>query len=209
MDWLTKLKQQRVIAVIRSTEMSIGLKMAHAVATGGMRWLEITWNSDRPRELISQLRSELPHCQIGTGTLLNIEQLNLAIASGSQFLFTPHVDSSMIKIALERGIPIIPGTLSPTEIVTAWNAGATAVKVFPVSAVGGVNYIRSLAPVLGHIPLIPTGGVTQKNAQEFIRSGAIAVGLAGDLFPHKLIIQQDWDAITALARHLLQNLATN
>jgi 2-dehydro-3-deoxyphosphogluconate aldolase/(4S)-4-hydroxy-2-oxoglutarate aldolase len=182
--------------------------MAQAIASGGMPLIEITWNSDRAPELISQLRRELPHCTIGTGTLLNLEQLQQAIEAGAQFLFTPHVNTTLIEAAVEAGVPIVPGALTPTEIVTAWDSGATCVKVFPIEAVGGANYIKSLQGPLGHIPLIPTGGVTLENAKEFIKAGAIAVGLSGDLFPKPLIAAQDWDAIAQRAKTLKQQLAT-
>jgi 2-dehydro-3-deoxyphosphogluconate aldolase/(4S)-4-hydroxy-2-oxoglutarate aldolase len=182
--------------------------MAQAIASGGMPLIEITWNSDRAPELISQLRRELPHCTIGTGTLLNLEQLQQAIEAGAQFLFTPHVNTTLIEAAVEAGVPIVPGALTPTEIVTAWHSGATCVKVFPIEAVGGANYIKSLQGPLGHIPLIPTGGVTLENAKEFIKAGAIAVGLSGDLFPKPLIAAEDWDAIAQRAKTLKQQLAT-
>ena len=206
-SWLSLLREYPSIAVIRASRLSLGHQMAHAIASGGMPLIEITWNTDRAPELISQLRRELPHCTIGTGTLLNLEQLQQAIEAGAQFLFTPHVNKTLIKAALEAGIPIVPGALTPTEIVTAWDSGATCVKVFPIEAVGGANYIKSLQGPLGHIPLIPTGGVTMENAKEFIKAGAIAVGLSGDLFPKSLIAAQDWDAIAQRAKTLKQQLA--
>ncbi len=207
-SWLTLLQQHRTIAVIRTSRLSLGCQMAQAIASGGMPLIEITWNSDRAPELISQLRRELPHCTIGTGTLLNLEQLQQAIEAGAQFLFTPHVNTTLIEAAVEAGVPIVPGALTPTEIVTAWHSGATCVKVFPIEAVGGANYIKSLQGPLGHIPLIPTGGVTLENAKEFIKAGAIAVGLSGDLFPKPLIAAEDWDAIAQRAKTLKQQLAT-
>ncbi len=135
-----------------------------------------------------------------------MQQLQDAIASGAQFLFTPHVDSAMIKAAQENNVPIIPGALTPTEIVTAWSQGASCVKVFPVQAVGGTNYIKSLQGPLGEIPLIPTGGVTLKNAKEFLQAGAIAVGLSGELFPQKLVTEGNWSAIATQAKNLMQQL---
>jgi 2-dehydro-3-deoxyphosphogluconate aldolase/(4S)-4-hydroxy-2-oxoglutarate aldolase len=205
-SWLTLLQQQRTIAVIRASCQSLGLQMAKAVVAGGMSLIEITWNSDRAAELISQLRLELPSCLIGTGTLLSQVQLQQAIEAGAQFLFTPHVDRALIAAAVEAGVPIIPGALSPTEIVTAWQAGASCVKVFPIEAVGGANYIKSLQGPLGQIPLIPTGGVTLENAKEFITSGAIAVGLSGELFPKSLVVAEDWQAIAQRANTLRQHL---
>ncbi|QLE58225.1 bifunctional 4-hydroxy-2-oxoglutarate aldolase/2-dehydro-3-deoxy-phosphogluconate aldolase [Nostoc sp. TCL26-01] len=206
-DWLSQLQKQRAIAVIRAPKLELGWEMALAVATGGMELIEITWNSDRAGELIAQLRQRLPECRIGTGTLFNVQQLESAIAAGAEFLFTPHVDSAMIRAAVAKNIPIVPGALTPTEIVKAWSNGASCVKVFPVQAVGGANYIQSLQGPLGHIPLIPTGGVTLDNAAELIQAGAIAVGLGGELFPKHLVREGNWQAIAQLASNLLQQLA--
>ena len=152
-SWLTLLQQTRAIAVIRTAKIEQGRQMALAVAAGGIQLIEITWNSDRPTELIQQLRLELPNCTIGTGTLLTLNQLKEAIAAGAQFVFTPHVDPVMIQTALAHSIPIIPGALSPTEIVSAWQAGASCVKVFPASSVGGASYIKSLQGPLGNIQI--------------------------------------------------------
>ncbi len=198
--WLSLLQQHRFIPVIRTSNRLQGLKMAHAVANGGMQFIEITWNSDG--ELISKLRSELPQCTIGCGTVLNLLQMQQAIDAGVQFIFTPHVEVQMIQAAVNSNIPIVPGALTPTEIVTAWELGASCVKVFPVQAVGGVNYIKSLQGPLGHIPLIPTGGVTIENAQDFLQAGAIAVGLSSDLFPKHFLESENWDAITQKAKAL-------
>lgn len=205
-SWLKLLQQNRAIAVIRADKIELGYQMAKAVVAGGMQLIEITWNSDRPADLISQLREDLPTCTIGTGTILTLEQLQQAIASGSQFLFTPHVDPVLIQAAVDRGIPIVPGALSPTEIVTAWMAGASCVKVFPVQALGGVSYIKSLQAPLGNIPLIPTGGVTLENAKEFIDAGAIAVGLSGQLFPPKVVRAGNWEAIALQAKTLMSDI---
>ena len=207
-SWLTLLKKHRAIAVIRSCEKELAWQMASSVAAGGIQFIEITWNTHKAAELIAGLRSEFPSFSIGTGTLLNLEQLQQAIDCGAQFLFTPHTDVAMIKTAVDAGVPIVPGAFSPTEIVTAWQAGATCVKVFPISALGDAAYLKSLQGPLGHIPLIPTGGVTLENAKVFIDAGAIAVGLAGDLFPKHLVENRDWRAIVQIARNLAQNLTT-
>ncbi|MBW4561973.1 MAG: bifunctional 4-hydroxy-2-oxoglutarate aldolase/2-dehydro-3-deoxy-phosphogluconate aldolase [Mojavia pulchra JT2-VF2] len=204
--WLSQLQQHRAIAVIRAPKIELARQMALAVASGGMQLIEITWNSDRAGQLISQLRTELPNCMIGTGTLFNAQQLQEAIATGAQFLFTPHVDLAMIQAAVEKNVPIIPGGLSPTEIVTAWSHGASCVKVFPVEAMGGANYIKSLQGPLGQIPLIPTGGVNLDNAKEFLQAGAIAVGLSSQLFPKHLVIEGNWHAITKQTKKLIQQL---
>ena len=204
--WLSLLQKNKAIAVIRASRCDRAINMAKAVANGGIQLIEITWNSDRAAETIAQLRAELPACTIGTGTLLNIDQLHQVCAIGAQFLFTPHTELEIIQVAKENNLPVIPGALSPTEIVRAWHQGVSCVKVFPVQAVGGASYIKSLQAPLGHIPLIPTGGVTLENARSFIQAGAIAVGLSGELFPQELVAAENWEAIALRAKTLLQNL---
>ncbi|MFM1843649.1 MAG: 4-Hydroxy-2-oxoglutarate aldolase / 2-dehydro-3-deoxyphosphogluconate aldolase, partial [Cyanobacteriota bacterium] len=104
-------------------------------------------------------------------------------------------DLALIHQAIAAQVPIIPGAFSPTEIVQAWQGGASAVKVFPIKVLGGIDYLQALQGPLGHIPLIPTGGVTLDDASPLIQAGAIAVGLSGQLFPHGLIQQQNWEMI--------------
>jgi 2-dehydro-3-deoxyphosphogluconate aldolase / (4S)-4-hydroxy-2-oxoglutarate aldolase len=194
--------------VIRSSDLHVGKKMAQAVAAGGIKLIEITANSDRPWELIESLRSELPDCSIGTGTVLSLADVRNAIACGAEYLFTPHVDLNLIQAAIAAEIPIVPGALTPTEIITAWQAGATAVKVFPIQAVGGVSYLQVLQGPISQIPLIPTGGVTVTNAPDFLAAGAIAVGLAGSLFPHNEIVREDWQSVRDRANNLFMRIKT-
>lgn len=206
-NWWQVLRQERVIAVIRSQNISLAISLAKAVAAGGIKLIEITWNSTEPAQIIQQLRADLPECWIGTGTILTVDELKEAILSGIRFCFTPYVNQTLIQIANQAQIPIIPGALTPTEIITAWQMGATCVKVFPIQAVGGADYIKALQGPMGQIPLIPTGGVTLENAKEFIRSGAIAVGLSGQLFPNSLVQSQSWSEITHLTEKLKQDLS--
>ncbi len=204
--WLSLLKRHRAIAVIRCEQFSQGQAMAAAVAAGGMPLIEITWNSDRPAHLVQYLRETLPDCVIGAGTLLTLAEVREAIAAGAQYLFTPHVDRDLLQLAMVREVPMVAGALSPSEIVQAWQSGASCVKIFPVQAVGGADYIRCLQGPLSTIPLIPTGGVTVDNAPDFLQAGAIAVGLAGDLFPKGAIVNRDWDSITHQAKRLLKGI---
>jgi 2-dehydro-3-deoxyphosphogluconate aldolase / (4S)-4-hydroxy-2-oxoglutarate aldolase len=180
--------------------------MAQAVAAGGIKLIEITANSDRPWELIESLRAELPDCSIGTGTVLSLADVRNAIACGAEYIFTPHVDLNLIQAVITAEIPMIPGALTPTEIMTAWQAGATAVKVFPIQAVGGVSYLQVLQGPIAQIPLIPTGGITVTNAPDFLANGAIAVGLAGSLFPQAEIVREDWQSIRDRASNLVMRI---
>jgi 2-dehydro-3-deoxyphosphogluconate aldolase/(4S)-4-hydroxy-2-oxoglutarate aldolase len=206
-SWQQLLLLHRAIAVIRCPQREIGLAMAQAVAAGGIKLIEITWNSDRPAGLISQLREQMPDCKIGAGTILELQQLKEAIACGAEFVFCPHFNPTIIEVAVNHyHIPIVPGALSPTEIVSAWQAGASAVKVFPIQTMGGADYIKSLQEPLGSIPLIPTGGVTLDNAREMLTAGAIAVGLSSHLFPKSLIEAEDWQTITQRTQTWLASL---
>ncbi|MBE7380974.1 MAG: bifunctional 4-hydroxy-2-oxoglutarate aldolase/2-dehydro-3-deoxy-phosphogluconate aldolase [Leptolyngbya sp. SIO1E4] len=206
-SWLATLRRHRAIAVIRASHLTTGLAMAQAVMLGGFRLIEVTWNSDRPAELIHRLRHSLPQdCQVGAGTLLSPQALKEAITAGAQFCFTPHTDTALIHLAQTQTIPIIPGALTPTEIALAWQSGASSVKVFPSQSLGGAAYIRHLQGPLSHIPLIPTGGVTVENGQAFLAAGAIAVGMSSSLFPKPLMLNQDWTAIQQRSQTFLKTL---
>ncbi len=207
MPWLPTLHQHRIIAVLRPQTLAQGLAMAQAVAAGGIHLLEVTWNSPAAADLVRQLQVELPHCTIGVGTVLTVADLDAAIAAGAQYCFTPHTTLPLIQHGVAAGIPMIPGALTPSEVVAAWQAGASSVKVFPVSALGGAAYLASLRGPLGHVPLIPTGGVTVENSADFLAAGAIAVGLASDLFQPSLIAQENWTGLTQRAQQLVQAVA--
>ena len=205
--WLQLLQQNKAIAIVRSDDLDLAYNMALAVAAAGVNLIEITWSSDRSGELITELRSELPHHTIGTGTILNLDQLQQAYLARAQFAFAPHFDPALLEVSLSRyKIPFIPGVFSPTELVNAWQHGAKVVKIFPIKSLGGVEYIRCLQGPLKQIPLIPTGGITIDNAREMIDAGAIAVGISSNLFPDSAILNRDWSSITSRTKMLLHKL---
>jgi 2-dehydro-3-deoxyphosphogluconate aldolase/(4S)-4-hydroxy-2-oxoglutarate aldolase len=204
--WLHKLQQERLVAVIRVSEPEFGWQMAKTAAAAGIGLIEITWNSPAAAELISQLAQALPDCWIGSGTILSLAQLEAALAVGVKFLFMPHTDPQIIQVGAERQIPMIPGAFSPSEIVAAWQAGAAAVKVFPIQTLGGTTYLQHLRGPLGHIPLIPTGGIHLDHAQHFLAAGAVAVGLGGNLFPEDLVRARDWATIQTRLENFVQML---
>ncbi len=204
--WLSLVKEQRAIAIIRALSLEIGTQMAKTAIAGGMNLIEISWNSDCSAKLVTQLRSTFPHCTIGVGTILTVSDLKNAIAAGAQFAFMPHTDFDLIAIAKRHQVPIIPGALTPTEIITAWNAKASCVKVFPIQTVGNASYLEALRAPLGHIPMIPTGGVTIENASSMIRAGAIAVGIGGNLFSKQAIESENWTLIQQQIKTLMKSL---
>jgi 2-dehydro-3-deoxyphosphogluconate aldolase / (4S)-4-hydroxy-2-oxoglutarate aldolase len=202
-NWLALLRKHRAIAIIRAPTVTIGLAMAKASAAGGFRLIEVAWNNSQPAVMMQAIRQALPHCIVGVGTVLSEADLQGAIAAHAQFCFTPHTDLALIKIAQAHALPIVVGAMTPTEIVTAWRAGAASVKVFPIATLGNGAYIRALLGPLGPIPLIPTGGVSCESALELMEAGAVAVGLSTALFPAAEVKAEDWTAIEARSRYLL------
>jgi 2-dehydro-3-deoxyphosphogluconate aldolase/(4S)-4-hydroxy-2-oxoglutarate aldolase len=173
-----------VIAIGRRLEAGSTIDVAHALAQGGIRAFEITLNEPVPAALagIERLAGAIGgEMAIGAGTVLSIENGRRAVEAGASFLVTPHTDEPVIDWAVENGVPIFPGAFTPTEIVRAWLAGASAVKLFPAS-VAGPSAVREIGGPLPDIPLIPTGGVTLETMRDFIKAGAAAIGVGGWLF---------------------------
>jgi 2-dehydro-3-deoxyphosphogluconate aldolase / (4S)-4-hydroxy-2-oxoglutarate aldolase len=207
-NWLSTLQNNRLIAVIRCDNLKIALKMAYTLAESGVKLIEITWNSEQPAKLITILREKLPDCYIGAGTIIHHQDLVNAMEAGIQFCFSPHFDINLVNFAHHHDIPFIPGALSPSEIINAFNGGAKSVKVFPINAVGGVDYLKAIRSPISNIPLIPTGGVTIQSAPDYIRAGAMAVGLSTDLFPKDLLKEEKWDIITLRISKIQHKLAS-
>jgi 2-dehydro-3-deoxyphosphogluconate aldolase / (4S)-4-hydroxy-2-oxoglutarate aldolase len=169
-----------VVAVARNLSTDMVRPVADGLLRGGVRALEIALNEPEDRAL-DVLRAAARHAEgteleIGAGTVLTIDAAQRAVEAGATFLVSPHTDAGLVEWAAERGLPCFPGALTPTEILAAWRAGAAAVKLFPAS-VAGPAFVREFRGPFPHIPLLPTGGVTAETAPDFIRAGAIAVGL--------------------------------
>jgi 2-dehydro-3-deoxyphosphogluconate aldolase/(4S)-4-hydroxy-2-oxoglutarate aldolase len=168
----------RVVAIARGLDPSSMVDIAGALIDGGVTAFEVTLNSRSALDAIAAVRAAVPagRLLVGAGTVLDRASAEAAVGAGAQFLVMPHTDLELIDWAAGRDVPVFPGAFTPTEILAAWRAGATAVKLFPASAVGP-SFVRELRGPLPEISLIPTGGVTAENAPDFIRAGAVAVGL--------------------------------
>jgi 2-dehydro-3-deoxyphosphogluconate aldolase/(4S)-4-hydroxy-2-oxoglutarate aldolase len=199
--FLDRLQKAGVVAVIRASSADAAVEISRALVRGGVTGIEITFSTPGAAEAIERARQELPAALVGAGTVLNAKDLASACDAGAAFLVSPHLDDSLLALARERGVPFLPGALTPTEVVRAWNAGAACVKLFPGSAVGP-GYVKALRGPLPHIPLMPTGGVDEKNLGEWLAAGVIAVGMGGALATGSL------EAIEGAARRISQALAT-
>lgn len=168
----------RTIAIARGLDPERLVRIGEGLAAGGIGAFEVTLNSPGALGAIEALASRFVETEllIGAGTVLDLEGARAAVAAGARFIVMPHTDPEIIEYGAAHGIPAFPGAFTPTEILTAWRAGATAVKLFPASAVGPV-FVREFRGPFPDIPLIPTGGVTIESAPAFVAAGALAVGV--------------------------------
>jgi 2-dehydro-3-deoxyphosphogluconate aldolase/(4S)-4-hydroxy-2-oxoglutarate aldolase len=167
------ISEGRIVAIARRLDPDRAGDLARALVAGGINVLEVTMDSPDPGRAIRNAVFELT---VGAGTVMNRDDAELAVAAGAVFLVSPHVSLPLIEWGNLHGVAMIPGALSPTEIVTAFDAGAAAVKVFP-NSVGGEQFIRELRGPFPHIPLIPSGGITIENGPDLLAAGAIAIGV--------------------------------
>jgi 2-dehydro-3-deoxyphosphogluconate aldolase/(4S)-4-hydroxy-2-oxoglutarate aldolase len=191
----------RVVAIVRGHAPAATVQIAAGLEEAGITTIEVTLDSPDALESIAALRVR-PRLVVGAGTVLSLADADAALAAGATFLVSPHTDPELIRHGAERGVATLPGALTPTEILTAWEAGAAAVKVFPAGPFGPA-YLASLRGPLGHIPLVPTGGIGEDNAAAFVAAGAIALGVGG-----WLTATADHAVVADRARRLLQALAS-
>ena len=206
MNIMDQVYQGRVIAVVRGLTTEYMLRLTQALKEGGIGMVELTFNQKAPETwqdtaaAISAVRKEFgDDVAVGTGTVLTLEQFKIAADAGAQYIVSPTTDVEIIRTGKKQGLCMFPGALTPTEILTAYNAGADAVKVFPVGCLGA-GYIKAISAPLSHIPLMGNGGVNEKNAAEFIKAGCCCVGAGGNLVNKEWIKAGEWDKITALAK---------
>lgn len=206
---LAQLQEDGIVPVIRAESAAIAMQVAEALVEGGIRTLEITMTVPDAMSAIRAVAARFGTAVLlGAGTVTSRELAEGAIDAGAEFLVTPCVVTDVIAVASERGIAVLPGALTPTEVFTAWSAGGDIIKVFPAANVGGAAYIKALRAPFPQIPLCPTGGVNLQTIAEFVRAGAVAVGVGGELVSKQAIEQGDFAQITALARQYVHALET-
>lgn len=181
-----------LVGIVRGLPARVLPGLLAAVRRGGLRTLEITMNTpgatEQIREAAQLAGAEL---NIGAGTVLDLGDLDAALAAGATFIVTPVVNEPVIRRCVERGVPVFAGAFTPTEIQRAWDLGASVVKVFPAD-VGGPAHLRAIKAPLPHVKLMPTGGVEVATLAEYFRAGADAVGIGGPLFNRERLEAEDW-----------------
>ena len=198
-----------IVPVVRASTPLEARIAIEAVCLGGIRVVEITMTVPGALEIIREvIKSHGPDVLVGAGTVLNAESARRCLDAGAQFIVSPGLDLKTIELAQKENVLVMPGALTPTEIIAAWNAGADFVKVFPCGNVGGPKYIKALKGPLPQIPLIPTGGVTLENAAEFILAGSEALGIGGELVQIAALRAGKPEVVTETARKFVEIVKT-
>ncbi len=211
-DVLDKILDSKIIAIVRGIHSSVIVSLADAMLKGGVCCIEVTFdqsskeNAEDTLVSIAKIRETFgDKVCVGAGTVMNVEQVKSASAAGAQYIISPNVNEDVIRETKKLGKISIPGAMTPTEAVQAYSYGADIVKMFPAGVLGPA-YIKAIKAPLKHIPVIAVGGVNVENCAEFIKAGAVGVGVGGNLVSAKLVDEGKFDEITAVAKAYVQAL---
>jgi 2-dehydro-3-deoxyphosphogluconate aldolase/(4S)-4-hydroxy-2-oxoglutarate aldolase len=198
-----------IVPVVRTASAESAIRSIEAIYKGGVRAAEITMTVPGAIKALEKLADQFgDKIVLGAGTVLDPETARICMLAGAQFFVTPTLRLSTIEMVKRYSKVICAGAMTPTEVLTAWEAGADVVKVFPANAMGGPKYIKALKGPLPHIQMIPTGGVNLETAGDFLKAGACAVAVGGELVDAKLIKENRYDEMEARTRQYLQAIAT-
>ncbi|HWQ80085.1 MAG TPA: bifunctional 4-hydroxy-2-oxoglutarate aldolase/2-dehydro-3-deoxy-phosphogluconate aldolase [Anaerovoracaceae bacterium] len=202
---IAKLKEKKIIAIVRGLPGEKIIKTAKALREGGIGFIEVTFNQSSPScledtyEAIRSISESIPDICAGAGTVVSVEQAEAAWRAGANYIISPDFNEAVVAKTLELGMLSMPGAFSPTEIAKAYAAGATFVKVFPASNLGP-DYIKAVRAPLSHIPLLAVGGISDSNMEQFYKAGAAGFGIGGSLVDKKLIDAGNFEAVTEIAK---------
>jgi 2-dehydro-3-deoxyphosphogluconate aldolase/(4S)-4-hydroxy-2-oxoglutarate aldolase len=201
---VSAIESTGVVAVVRLHEADAFRDVAAALIDGGVRAIEITMTVPRAVALIETLAASAPaDVIVGAGTVLDVETARQVILAGARFVVSPVLRPAVIELGHRYDVAVMPGCFTPTEILTAWEAGADVVKVFPATALGP-GYFKDVRGPLPQVRLMPTGGVTRENAGDWIAAGAVAIGVGTALVDAAAVAARRFDLVTANARHFVE-----
>jgi 2-dehydro-3-deoxyphosphogluconate aldolase/(4S)-4-hydroxy-2-oxoglutarate aldolase len=202
-----RMMSEGLVPVIRVSAAQEAIDVADAIKEGGVTCIEITMTVQGAIDVIKELTQKYKdEIIMGAGTVLDPETGRAALLAGAQFIVSPTLNVDLIYLAHRYGVVVIPGAMTPTEILTAWNAGADMVKVFPAAQLGGPEYIKAIRGPLPQILLVPTGGVNLQNAGDFIKAGVSALGVGGELVDKKAVKEKKFHIITDNTRAFLKTI---
>ncbi len=206
---IEKILKEKVIAIVRGLDPDRCLKVAKALYDGGIRLLEITFAQNKPetfkdtQKAISAISEAFKgEMEIGAGTVLTPEQVDMAVDAGAKYIISPDVKEAVIKRTIERGAVSLPGALTPSEITTAYEYGADFVKIFPAGSLGA-GYIKAVKAPISHIRLLAVGGINEDNAKDYLSAGACGLGIGGNLVNAKHIENGEYEKLTEVAKKLM------
>lgn len=207
LDMAFRLDELGVIAVVRLTDLTHAVTVTEALIAGGVRAVEFTFtNRDAAKAISAASKAVGSDGYIGAGSVLDAETARAAILAGAEYIVTPTTNVDAIKMGNRYGVKTLVGALTPTEMLTAVEAGAAYVKVFPAS-LGGPRYLKDVLGPLPQLRLIPTGGVSLENASDFIAAGAVAVAMGSNLVDEATVAAQEWEVITGRAKAIVEAVA--
>lgn len=198
------IEEKKLVPVIRTSNSDEARQAIEVLISTGFEVFEITLTIPNATELIKELSKKHSEVLLGAGTVLNAKQAKDCIESGANFIVSPAFDLETVKLCNAKNIAVMPGALTPNEIFSAWKSGADVVKVFPSDALGGAKYVKTLKSVFPQIKIMPTGGVSLETIDDFLKSGAIAVGVGTDLVDVKAIREGNLEFIAEKSRKYLE-----
>lgn len=193
------LARRPVVPLVQANDTAVAVKTSQALANGGLSVVEVVFRTERALECLQAVAEQVPDVVAGAGTVLSADQANAAVDNGAKFIVSPGLDDAVVGVALERGVPVYPGTITPGEVQRAFNLGLDTVKFFPASLAGGVPMLKALSSVFRTMKFMPTGGVTPSNLGEFLGVPAVLACGGSWLTPADEIAAGNYDAVTALA----------
>lgn len=203
------IEKNKIIAIVRGADVEQAVKAAKAVSLGGVKLIEVTFNQKAPEtfcdtvKAIALIKESCPDMIVGAGTVLTVEQVDLAKSAGAEYIVSPDTDEQVIKHTVNSGLVSLPGAYTASEVKKAHNAGADFVKLFPCT---DASYLKALKAPLSHINFLAVGGVNADNALEFIKAGAVGVGVGGALINKKLLDGGEYEKITETAKKFVENI---
>jgi 2-dehydro-3-deoxyphosphogluconate aldolase/(4S)-4-hydroxy-2-oxoglutarate aldolase len=201
---MEQMKSIGLVPVLRADNEQLALELVSAISMGGINVFEVTMTIPGAVRLMARLTKERPDILLGAGTVLDAETARICMLEGAQFIVSPSLNIKTVEICQRYDIAVLPGALTPTEIVTAWQAGADVIKVFPANAMGGASYLKSIKAPLPQVEMIPTGGVSLASARSFLDAGAFALGAGADLVDVSAIAHGRAHEITSKAASYME-----
>lgn len=200
---LEGIKAIGLVPVLRAESVINALALAEALVAGGVTVLEVTMTVPGAMQVMRRLAESRPDILIGAGTVLDAETARMCMLEGAQFVVSPALNLKTIEMCHRYSVAVLPGALTPTEIINAWQAGADAVKIFPASAMGGASYLKSVKTPLPQVEMVPTGGVSLTTARDYLKAGAFALGIGADLVDANAMAEGRLQVVTENARRFL------